>query len=328
MSDSLLQIGTQILRAILPVIIIVGVVGNLFNIAVLTRPALYNHSCSRYFLALASNNLFYSSIFFTYRLLATGYQIDPSNYSIISCKIINYIYILSSFLSPYLIVCASIDRYCASSTSAQIRKFSHIRVTKWMIFIVVTVFSLIFINVLVLADLHQERGFTCAIQANTIYSQVYIIIQVFLFAAVPPSLMALFGFMTIQNSHRSRVVPVAASRYNRTEHQLARMLFLQVSAYILLTLPSSIIYLMSALPNTIRTTLIFSFASTICQLFFNCSYVMPFFLYLLSGHIYRKELIRLIYTKLRIRCGDPVEPSIDQNIVVPVILSVYPQSTV
>jgi len=319
MSDDLLEIGIQLSRAVLPILITIGIVGNSLNIVVLTRPTLYHHACSRYFLALASNNLFYSSLIFIYHLLSNGYQINLSNYSIVSCKIITYISTLSSFLSPYFIVCASIDRYCTSSINAQLRRFSNVRVAQRMIFSIIAVFSLFFIHILVLANIPQVKGSNCATQANTVYSQVYIIIQVFLFAVVPPSLMMLFGLMTIQNSHRTNVVPVAASRHNRTEYQLARMLFVQVIVHILLTLPVSVTYLMSTIPNTIRTTPIFLFASTICTLFFYCSYITSFFLYILSGHIYRRELIRLVYKLFRIRRGNQIVPVENQSIDLPVI---------
>jgi hypothetical protein len=318
MSDSLVQTGTQIVRAILPVTIVIGILGNSINIVALTRPALYQHACSRYFLALASNNLFYSGVILIHRLLSSGYQINLSNYSVAACKIVTYISTISAFLSPYLIVLASIDRYSASSTSAQIRKFSNVRVTQWMIFITFAVFSLIFINILVLFNIQQERGISCAVQNHSIYSQVYIIAQVFLFAVAPPSLMILFGVMAIQNSNRSRVIQVAASRYNRTEHQLARMLFLQVSVHILLTLPSSVIYLMTNLPNTISTTSTFSFISTIFSLLFNFSYVTPFFLYVLAGRIYRTELSKLAYTTFRIRYCNQITPT-NQSIALPIL---------
>jgi hypothetical protein len=327
MSDSLLHIGILLQQAILPVIIIIGIVGNSLNIVVLTRRTLYHHACSRYFLALAINNLFYSSFIFINNLLVGGYQINFSNYSTISCKLVNYIGTISSFLSPYLIVLASMDRCCATSASAQIRKFSSVRVTHWMMFIVAAVFSLFCINILVMANLQPERGFVCAVEASTIYSQVYIITQVFLFAVVPPSLMMVFGLITIQHSNHSRVVPIAISRFNRTENQLAQMLFLQISTHIMLTLPTSVTYLISVLPNTIRTTSIFSFVSTICQIFFSCSYVTPFFLYVLSGRVYRKELFRLIHITFTKRNDNRVEPSLNQTIVVPAIQPTHTRLT-
>jgi hypothetical protein len=251
---------------------------------------------------------------FINNLLSGGYQINISNYSIVLCKIITYISTLSAFLSPYFLVCASIDRYCSSSINALLRRFSNVRVAKWMIFSIIAICSLFFIHILVFAVIPQDPRLSCAVQANTVYSQVYIITQVFLFAVIPPSLMTLFGFMTIQNPQRTNVVPVLASRYNRTEQQLARMLFVQVAVQIVLTLPVCVTYLIYVIPNTIRNMAGFSFVNTVCSLFFYCSYVTPFFLYLLSGRMYRRQLIRSVYELFRIQRGNQIAPAENQTI--------------
>ena len=140
--------------------------------------------------------------------------------------------------------------------------------------------------------------------------------------------MMVFGLLTIRNTRRPRITPTVVSRYNRTEEQLGRMLFVQVSVHIFLTLPFSIIYLISSLPNPIGTTSTYSFASTICQLVFNFSYGSSFFLYILSGSIYKQELKKLIFNKFRIPCVNQVQPSVvNENINLPMIVSVHPRST-
>jgi hypothetical protein len=327
MSVSLVEIGLELVRVILPVIIIIGVVGNSLNIAVLTRRALYHHACSRYFLAVAGNDLFYLALVLTNQLLISGYQINLENYSTFLCRMISYIGALSSFISPYLIVFATINRYCASSTNVQIRKFNSVRVSKWIIFIVIAVISLVLINILVLFDLQPTKGYYCTLPADSIYGQVYIIIQVFMYAVIPPSFMMFFGLMTIRNTNRPRIVPVVVSRYTRTEQQLARMLFLQVGVHILLTLPLCVTYLIAVLPNTISTTSTFSFASSITLILIACSYGSSFFLYLLSGRVYRKELIQLVHTIFRIRRGNQIEPQVNGSISLRVTATVRPRLT-
>ena len=313
MTEPLVQLGVQLIRFILPFIIAIGVLGNWLNIVILTRPALYCHACSRYFLALAGNNLIYANVFLINRLLASGYQINLANASLAACKIISYLGTLNAFLSPYLIAFASMDRFCASSVSARMRKFSSVQTTKWAVAALVAFYTLFFIHILVMTDLPAAKGSSCVVQANTLYSQVYILVQVFLFAIVPPALMIGFGLLTIRNSQRTRVLRVAASRFNRTERQLAQMLFLQVGVHILLTLPSSTTYLIAVLPNSIRTTTMFAFVGSICQILFNFSYTTAFFLYLLSGRIYRRELKRVIFTVLSIHRINRVQPSADQQ---------------
>ena len=314
MTETLVQLGVQLQRFILPLIIVVGVLGNGVNIVVLTRPALSNHACSRYFLALAGNNLFYSNVFLIYRLFANGYQRNLADVSLAVCKIVSYLSTLNAFLAPYLIVFASVDRFCASSASARVRKFSSIRTAQWAIAGLVLVFALFFIHILFIAELSVARGSICVVQANTLYTQVYILIQVFLFAVVPPGLMISFGLLTIRNAQRTRTMRVAVSRFYRTERQLAQMLFLQVGLHILLTCPSSVTYLIGVLPNSTRTTTLFAFVSTICQLLFNFAYTTAFFSYLLSGRIYRRELKKVIFSLRRVNRVQPSREGLSQTV--------------
>jgi hypothetical protein len=304
MTESLTQLAIQLTRAIVPIIMIVGMIGNSLNIAVLTRPALYCHACSRYFLALACNNLFYTSVILIYRLLADGYQLDPTRIS----KLITYVYQVCVLLSPYFIVLASIDRYCVSSTSTQLRKFSNVRVTRWAILFVIVLIMLFYTNTAILIDLRETDTFGCRIRADTIYKQVFPIMQVVLFAIIAPSLMAFFGFMTIYNTKRVRVIPTAVSRHRRTENQLARMLLLQVATHIVLAVPTSVTYLILVLPNTIKATEIFYFARMMSQLLLHFSFATAFILYLVSARMYRKELVQLIYKILRPRGGTQIHP--------------------
>ncbi|CAF3224959.1 unnamed protein product [Rotaria sp. Silwood2] len=226
--------------------------------------------------------------------MITGYQLDLTKVSVLSCKLIQYVTSVCVVMSPYFIVLASIDRYCASSRNVQRRKFSKIRVTRWALMFVVVLVAVYYINYLVLIDLREDDSLGCAIRGDTIYKQVYSITQVFVFAIIPPCLMGFFGGMTIYNMKHTRFLPRAAARYRRTENQLGRMLLVQVGTYIVLTLPLSISYLILVLPNSFKVTAKFQFIYLICQLFFYLSCVTTFILYFFSAHTYRNECIRLI----------------------------------
>ncbi|CAF1339230.1 unnamed protein product [Adineta steineri] len=316
MSD-LTQISTSLQRVILPINALLGIIGNSLNIALLSQRCLFYHACSRYFLALAGNNLFYSTMLLTYRILSNGYQINITTNSIIACKIVNYISTLTTFLATYFIILASIDRCCASSRNAQIRKFSNVRVAHWMIFLVVGVLALFFIHILVIYGLEPDKGFICMMQANTTYFQVYIIIQVLLFTVVPPSLMIMCGIITIKNAKRSRIAPISVSRFSRTENQLGQMLFFQVGAQVLLTLPTSVSYLIGTFPNYIRTTPTYAFVAAVFQVLITFSIGMPFFSYILSSRVYRKQLKELFHKTFRKCGGNQNEHSVNQNNVPP-----------
>ncbi|CAF1227864.1 unnamed protein product [Adineta steineri] len=325
MTDSLIQLAIQMTRAIVPIIILVGIIGNSLNIAVLSRPSLYNHACSRYFLALACNNLFYTSTMMIYRLLADGYQLDITKVSPISCKLIVYTFQTCGILSQYFVILASIDRYCASSSNVYLRKFSNVKVTRWAVLFVMMIIMLFYINTAVLIDLRTTDSYGCRVRGDTIYKQAYSIIQVILYAIIAPILMAIFGMMTIYNTKKVRVAPIIVSRHRRTENQLAFMLMIQVIVNIILTMPTCVTYLMLIMSLSIQTTSTFYFVRTISQLLLYFSFTTPFMLYVVSARVYRKELIQFMCRLLRLRNSNLIHLSTSTitNHVVPFNITIH-----
>ncbi|CAF5226004.1 unnamed protein product, partial [Rotaria magnacalcarata] len=87
----------------------------------------------------------------------------------------------------------------------------------------------------------------------------------------------------------TRIGPEVISGHGRrTESQLTRMLLLQGTVHLVLTVPFGIIYSMNAFdPSTITThTQAIRYAMLMWQ---ECDYFSSFFLYILSGSAYRKE---------------------------------------
>jgi hypothetical protein len=301
MSDAIIQLAIQLTRIFVPIIIVTGIISNLLNIILLTRPALNHHACSLYFLALAITNLFYSSFLLIYNLLADGYQVDVAKYSIFCCKFISYLLNLCPNLSVYFIVLASIDRYCASSINVQRRRFNDLRTTRWAIGILILIFSIIFIGALIAFDISHNGLSQCTIRSDILFNQIFLILDLILYVIIAPVLIIFFGFLTIYNTKQLRLLPVRISRYRRTEYQLSRMLILQVGTHVILTLPFCIAFFMLILPISLRFTIKFASAYVICKLPFYLSTTTAFFLYILSARVYRDELIRLYNTIFQLR---------------------------
>jgi hypothetical protein len=240
-------------------------------------------------------------------LLNLENQLPSLNESLFLCKLYNYIFIICVYLSPYFIVLASIDRYCASSISAKFRKCSCPYVARRAIPCMIILIMIIFSSTPVINDIRPD-GLGCYARIDSSYKQAYSIIQVIFFSIVAPTLMVIFGLMTIQNTKRLLVAPVAGLRQRRTEGQLARMLLLQVGAYVILCLPYCIIFLISILPVEARTTFAYSFAFYICQLLFDFSYATTFIVYILTGSIYKMELTKLFRKIFRINTDLRIHP--------------------
>lgn len=307
MSASLATLATTLSRIILPIIIGIGLVGNALNIIILTRSSLLKHACSNYFLALGFNNLFYCA-FLVLSLLGSGYQIYPQYNSLYLCKFLYTIQALLPFISAYLTVLASFDRFCASSTNGHLRNWSHPNVARRAIFIMILFWCLFHINTLVLCDLRFDDYLGCGIRTKAVFNQIYVILETILFTIVAPCSMTLFGTLTIFNTKRVRLLPTVKASYRRTERQLIRMLLLQVATYVVLNMPLCVTYLMIQLPIGYSPSPSFIFVLSIASFPFAFSYATPIFLFILSARVYREVFLQLIYRILRINGGIRVNP--------------------
>ena len=294
MLEFLIQFAIEATRIIVPIIIIFGIVSNSLNILILTRPGLFRHACSLYFIGRAISNLFYTTVMLTINLLADGYQLDLTLYSNFTCKMITYFLNLCPNISAYFIVLASIDRYCASSANVRIRDFSCIRVARWTIGILISILMIFFIWALVAFELVTFGLCICLIDSTLLSSQIFLIIVITLYAVLAPFCMIVFGFLTIKNANPLHLIRNRTSHFRRTQCQLSRMLLLQVGTHIILSLPFCIGFFIFILPIPLRFSLEFYYIFIISKLPLYLSFITPFFLYILSAQVYRAELIRLV----------------------------------
>ena len=313
MSDLLGQLSIIITRAVLPIAMFVGIVGNVLNIFVLTRPRLSKHASTHYFLAIAINNLFGSSFVPLNDLLSAGYRINIALISTASCKLVRYFSDLCAILALYFIVLASIDRYHMSSSNVNQRRLSSVKIARWLIIGLVTAFSLFYINTLVLIEFSLSDRIGCAIRSRTIYHRIYAIAQVILYTVVAPLLMAIFGFLAICNAHQAHRHAGQIHSHVRTERQLSVMLLVQVSTQLILTMPVSSLYLVYFFTPPQNLNAQFYFAFLMSRHIYQFSYATPFFLYIIAGQTFRKELINLFRKLTRQRTVYPTSGSSTVN---------------
>ncbi len=109
-------------------IFILGLVGNIFNILIFTRRSLFKNPCTVYFLSATCVNI--NVLFFglLVRSLMDGFNIDVISNSLVLCRLRYIFFHPSSVLSSCFLVLASIDRFCISSQSIRLRKFSHLAI--------------------------------------------------------------------------------------------------------------------------------------------------------------------------------------------------------
>ena len=152
-------------------------------------------------------------------------------------------------------------------------------------------------------DLQDAKRQNCRIRAGAIYNQFYVVIQVVLLTIVAPFLMILFGLMTICNIKRLRISSTNISFSNRrTEYELVRMLLVQVAIHVILNLPLGIASVILILPRFYMPTQLSFSIYTILRLPSHFSYTTPFFLYIVSARVYRREFVRLFVNVWRQCC--------------------------
>ncbi|CAF4247907.1 unnamed protein product [Adineta steineri] len=107
-----------------------------------------------------------------------------------------------------------------------------------------------------------------------------------------PIILGIFGVLTIYNirSQKHRVAPMnQASSSRRTEGQLARMLIIQVAMYLLFFTPSGVTYILVTFVPSMNTSY-YQTIRNLTNVWQQGGYFISFFLYVLTGKIYREEL--------------------------------------
>ncbi|CAF4605474.1 unnamed protein product [Rotaria sp. Silwood2] len=275
-----------------PVQFCLSVIANTLNIYVLSSRALRSSPCTHYFFACAVFCIIYTSLVCPLHF-ARGFYIDWLN-TPIGCKMYTYFAFLTPVLARTMLVLASFDRYCSSSQSPRLRSASTVRRGRLLI-IISTILCIIYISPMLAMYYSKEPSGIC-MQYSSLLISIYIVSQIIIYYISLPALMIIFGLLTISNARQcvTRTGPqLNFVRGRRTEKQLTRMLLLQVSVHLVLTVPFGVIYSMNAFDPSTRTPNNRA-VRNILFMWQQCDYFVSFFLYVLSGSIYRKQLAHIL----------------------------------
>ncbi|CAF1121078.1 unnamed protein product [Adineta steineri] len=282
----------QISTYSLPIIMAFTFISNIINIGVLCRRKLRLSPCTHYFLALSIATLIYSSVspmnlFFSY---CYGISLDASPFG---CKFLSFSIYLSALFVSLMLVCASIDRFIASSSSVHLRYLSKIQITRQLI-VIISIAIIIYMSPFFIIY-HWNHSNNECIQTSTAITIIYFSSRILLYYIIAPLLMIVFGLLTIYNirNQTQRVSPVNLFNSNRrTEGQLARMLIIQVSVYVFFSIPAAVTYILTTFIPSMNTILITDIRiyTIIWQ---QGTYILSPFLYILSANIYKQELKKM-----------------------------------
>jgi hypothetical protein len=302
---------TIFLRYAGTLIVILGLIGNFLSMIVFSRKALRSRSCSMYFLALSMSDICVLSGYTLENLLLHGYEIQFLS-SAFMCKSIIFLIYASTDISNYLLTLAAIDRCVLVSYRTAQYRFCRKSVAKFLITFVVLLFSLI--NSHFLYGFRVNQSGSC-LPTTPEYIYFYVhhydsYIDIIKTVLIPFLLIFICNIFIIlhllrkenlltQNSSRRR-----SCRRQEKDRQLTGFLLLTSILFILLSLPSEI-------NDFLRTNLTRQFqikyacqlwtSTTIFILLHQINHASHFYVYTLTGPIFRKEFLKFFSSTRRNR---------------------------
>ena len=299
-------------RIVLPTCFSLGNIGNTLNLLIFSQHESRTNSCLIYFLFASVIDFFILNFLLVLRMLTSIWNINPGQTSVWFCGWRSYLSTSSFVIYRCSILLACIDRMCASSKNAWVRKWSQPKIAYRMIAVNSIIWPTLFVPGLVVPILVYGQCYAPPYSKFAGYGTALALSLGILL----PSSMLTCGFITFHHlkSMRSRVTAdeTGNGRQRRIAGQHVILVFVQVITDSLcnLSYPCYLIYtLIYSTPQTSEMTAIYTFWQ---DLSFNLPYgnfSAAFYLHTLSSPSFRRKLVHLVgrIGHVRPRCLRHVE---------------------
>lgn len=288
------------------IILISGIIGNLLSCLVFAQRSLRSKPCVIFFLGASILNTVIIISGVTPRALQSFFMV-PDQTEVIPwlCKLRLIVLFTMRTISAWLIAFATLDRHLISSPNAQRRRLSNVKNAFASIFLVSLVSLLIWVEVGYCFEANMV-GTPQKCYAKSDACRVFNdLAQSLITTIIPSTVMLVAGFLMIGNVRKiQRVGPssigtaeVITRRSRKDERSLTLMLLAQVILLTIFTLPQAgqKFYLTNSFYQTKSSrqraleSLLFNFVLLLTYIP-NC---IPFYLYTITGTIFRKTLFKL-----------------------------------
>ncbi|CAF4184616.1 unnamed protein product [Adineta steineri] len=244
--------------------------------------------------------------------IISAYQPDPQNIINAFCKARTYFGQSSVMSYRWMLTMACIDRYTSSTVNARIRNLANPHIASRVIFIIVIIWIIvpwhnwIFLNI---------NGSACVWTSSSVATYNSALVVTFGFI-VPATVMITCAVLINNNLRRKRqrrrnnVSTTVESQANRLlrarDRQTLLMLYVEISFYIICTLPWAIFTVYNALslsvPNkTSDRIAVEGFLSFLTETLAYLYTTLSFYLYTLASRTFRQELVKVISAILNSR---------------------------
>ncbi|UJR07479.1 hypothetical protein I4U23_011768 [Adineta vaga] len=301
--SSLKYLTIQINRHGALIMILFGTIGNLLNLFVLNDRSFRESPCTTY---LRWSSI--TSILFIWSGLLTrvleGYGINWPNQYPPLCKIRLFILMICWSVATWAFVGATMDRYLCSNSSVIRRLKSTNRTAKrfLLLFLIISIFLFVQIFYCYKASVPNVP---VACYTETLACQMYNDWTNILYNILIPSIfMAIFGILTIINVRKRIIHPTqnrntnVQPRLKKIDRNLRKILFVQILVLLVLNLPIGLQRFYANVTSYVeKSTLrvaIENFIYSIIVLIRFIAYSISFYLYFLTGSMYRETFKRKI----------------------------------
>jgi hypothetical protein len=275
LDTTLTSIDYYIHLYLLPAIIVSGVIGNLSNIYIFTRPSLYR-SCSIYFLAGAVNGLIILLFGTTTRWLGYSFpRLDATEFSLFFCRFRSYLINIIYDLAPYFIACVTVDRFCSSSTNVNVRRWSsRPKIAYAVICIIILLTFVAFIHIPIYFTIIDSL---CQTEPD-FYTRFFpFFATIYYFTAV--FIIIIFGLSTAYNvrAQRRRIQSITiranqSDRKNlRSDGQILLILLVHVACYAVFSMPYYITLIVAVVRPSVVNDSLFLFIQRMAIIALNFS---------------------------------------------------------
>ena len=256
----------QFNRIVPPIIFIFGTIGNLLSIIAFSSRTLRKNPCATYLFGLAIahlNNLIFGLLL---NYLIDAHGIDLLTISIVFCRIRFLILHCSVVLSSWFIILAGFDRYFISSMNVHRRNLSTLKNARRTVAVAVLLCFILYAHILGLFTIEQTpTNKICYAQSGT-YRIFYDFLFFTTFSFTPPFIMIGVGVATLYNTlHVRRQIDVVENNrsvksttsanhinhFHRKHRQFIKMLLIQLTFTVVLTLPIAVQKLYATFTNSI-----------------------------------------------------------------------------
>lgn len=217
--------------------------------------------------------------------------------STVGCPLQTFIlFVLPLFISMAFVL-ASIDRFFVSLPAVRAHNMNQVRVAR-QITVITALLCIMYVIPFLFIYYFDGKVNQCLTYSSTI-ALIYLSSRIVISYIVIPLVMAIFGLLTIRNiqNQTRRIAPIFINpqqhyRRRRNEAQLSRMLILQISAYLVFSVPAGVAYTLVTFIPSMNTSFMVQLR-IIFSLWQHTIYFLSFFLYVLSSKTYRKEFLHM-----------------------------------